>query len=153
MEVACIQNTQKGWETGQASPCFLNQVWTMPSTLWWGNAGADATHSLFFFTNAREIYCPQQEAAKMDTELRSTWSRAWNKAQMGPHIGLVQLQFWTVSMEFRACFANVSAVVFWFLLILKSWVWRVAAMLEKTWVNGLILHLLGFWKKIAWWNL
>jgi len=39
---------------------------------------------LFFFDNCNKIYYPQQEAAKMVTELRSTWSRAWNKVQMGP---------------------------------------------------------------------
>jgi len=41
------------------------------------------------------------------------------------------------------CFAKVSVVVFWVLLILKSWVWRVAAILEKTCVKGLILHWAG----------
>jgi len=39
---------------------------------------------IFFFDNCKEIYYPQQEAAKMVIELRSTWSRAWHKVQMGP---------------------------------------------------------------------
>jgi hypothetical protein len=105
----------------------------------------------FFFDNCDKIYYPQQEAAKMDTELRSTWSRAWNKVQIGPHRGLVQSQFWNVSMELRACFAKVSVVVFWFRLILKRWVCIVAAILVKTCVNGLILHWGGFcW--FSWWR-
>jgi hypothetical protein len=109
------------------------------------------TVCLRFFYKCKRIYCPQQEAARMDTELRSTWSRAWNKEQMGPQGGLVQLQFCNVSVEFRACFAKVLAVVFWVLLILKSWVWRLAAMLEKTCVKGLILHWSGFcW--CSWWR-